>query len=129
MQQDPVLLNRAKAMRRTPSPVEQKLWLELRAGRLNGFKFSRQVVIGPYIADVVCRSQKLVIELDGDTHAGNEARDAERTAWLVSKGYRVIRFANRDVQGNLAGVLAAINAVLQDDPSPKPSPQRGEGFE
>lgn len=122
MQQDPVLLNRAKAMRHTPSPIEQKLWFELRAGRLDGVKFTRQVVISPYIADFVCRSQKLVIELDGDTHAGNEAFDANRTAWLESKGYRVIRFANRDVLGNLDGVLTTIRALLGAPPLPSPLP-------
>ena len=121
MQLDPVLLDRARAMRKTPSPIEQKLWFGLRAKRLNGIKFSRQVVIGAYIVDFVCRSRKLVLELDGDTHAGNEAYDAQRTMWLEAKGYRVIRFTNQEVAANLEGVLVAIG-IACGAPSPNPLP-------
>lgn len=121
MQQDPVLLDRAKAMRRAPSPMEQRLWFELRAQRL-GAKFGRQVVIGPYIVDFASRSRKLVIELDGDSHAGNEAGDADRTSRLEARGYRVIRFNNRDVMGNLEGVLAKISESLSAAPLPNPLP-------
>lgn len=109
-------------MRKAPSPIELKLWFELRAKRFNGAKFSRQVVIGPYIADFAARSRHLVIELDGDTHAGNEAYDTTRTAWLESKGYRVIRFANAEVIGNLEGVLHAIGVALDATPLPNPLP-------
>ncbi len=81
------------------------------------------MVIGSYIADFVCRSRKLVIELDGDTHAGNEAHDAQRTMWLEAKGYRVIRFTNQEVAGNLEGVLVAIRIACG---SPSPNQCRGD---
>ncbi|MBA3878677.1 MAG: hypothetical protein C0500_03060 [Sphingobium sp.] len=122
MQQDPTLLDRAKAMRKSPSPIEQRLWYELRAKRFGRIKFNRQVIIGPYIADFVCRSRKLVIELDGDTHAGNEVYDAQRTIWLEAKGYRVIRFTNQEVAFNLEGVLAAIG-IACGAPLPNPLPE------
>ena len=111
-------------MRRQPSPFEQKLWLALRAKRLSGAKFRRQQVIGPYIADFACRiPTMLVIEVDGDTHAGQEAYDRERTAELERRGYRVLRFANRDVGDNLEGVLMTIADALRLPLSPALSPE------
>ncbi len=85
-------------------------------------KFSRQVVIGAYIADFVARSHKLVIEVDGQPHGGEEARDARRTAWLEQQGYRVIRFTNLDVERNVEGVLETILDALGTAPLPSPLP-------
>ena len=90
-----------------PQP-ERELWIALRAKRFAGVKFSRQVVIGPYIVDFVARSSHLIIEVDGDSHAGDGAHDARRSAWLEQQGYRVIRFNNSDVIGNLESVLGMI---------------------
>jgi very-short-patch-repair endonuclease len=107
------LLNRAKKMRREATPPERKLWAHLKADQLHGARFRRQVVIGPYIADFACRTPvMLVVELDGDTHAAQEEYDAARTRFLESRGYRVLRFTNRDVFENLEGVLTAIAAAL-----------------
>jgi very-short-patch-repair endonuclease len=117
---DEVLLKRAKAMRSELTQPERELWTALRAKRFENVKFSRQVVIGPYIVDFVARLRKLVIELDGDTHAGNERRDARRTAWLEQQGYRVIRFNNSDVMSNVEGVLQAIGDALGTAPLPNP---------
>ena len=106
------LIGRAKQMRREATPPERKLWVHLRADQLQGAKFRRQVVIGPYIADFACRAPvMLVVELDGDTHGMQEAYDAERTRFLESKGYRVLRFSNRDVMQDIEGVLATIAAA------------------
>ena len=114
---------------------EQRLWRMLRGGRL-GVKFQRQVVLAPYIVDFASRSRRLVIELDGDTHGGRESYDAARTRALEVRGYRVIRFANAEVMGNLDGVCQAIlvalggagdsplSLSLRDFPSP---PEGGEG--
>lgn len=121
-QTDKMLLARAKAMRSEQTQPERELWIALRAKRFAEVKFSRQVVIGPFIADFAARSRKLVIELDGDTHAGNEDRDARRTAWLERQGYRVIRFNNSDVMGNLEAVLDMIKAALATAPLPNPLP-------
>ena len=110
---DPRLTAYAKSMRREPTPQESRLWLQLRAKRLAGTKFRHQKVIGPYIADFACRDPMLVIELDGDTHGASQHYDAVRTAYLETRGYRVIRFANSDVMENLTGVLEAILEALR----------------
>jgi very-short-patch-repair endonuclease len=100
-----------------------KLWLELRARRFDGAKFRRQVVVGRYIVDFACRTPiMLVVEVDGDTHAGREKQDATRTAFLESRGYRVLRFTNTEVMSNLDGVLLTITEMLQPPPLPNPLP-------
>lgn len=110
---DPRLIERAKKMRREATPPERALWRYLKSDQLGGAKFRRQVVVGPYIADFACRTPMLlVVELDGDTHGAQEDYDAERTQFLESKGYRVLRFSNRDVVQNIEGVLETITANL-----------------
>ena len=104
------------------------MWGVLRAKQFEGVKFSRQVVIAPYIADFVARSRDLIVEIDGDTHALAEAKDARRTAWLERQGYRVIRFTNVEVRENIEGVAHAIGVALAGLPLSQPSPRRGEGF-
>ncbi len=123
---DETLLKRAKAMRSEMTQPERELWIALRAKRHDGVKFSRQVVIGQFIADFVARSRKLVIELDGDTHTDHQ-RDASRTSLLERQGYRVLRFGNPDVMQNLEGVLIAIDAALATAPLPTLSPE-GRGL-
>ncbi|WP_375403577.1 endonuclease domain-containing protein [uncultured Sphingomonas sp.] len=123
------LLDFAKALRKQMTPAEARLWYHLRAKRLNGIKVVRQSVRRPYIADFVARSHKLIIEIDGDTHARSESYDVRRTVRLERDGYRVMRFTNADVMGNEDGVLTSIIAALSSSPSPRPSPQRGEGEE
>jgi very-short-patch-repair endonuclease len=126
---DQQLLTRAKQLRTNQTPLEQKLWYALRAKRFAGVKFRRQVVIGRYIADFACRSPRmLVIEVDGDTHAARGSYDAQRTAFLESRGYHVLRFANREVGTNLTSVLMTIAETLRLPLSPTLSPEgeRGE---
>lgn len=125
---DEVLLARAKQMRSNPTPTEIAMWSMLRAKRFETVKFARQVVIPPYIADFAARTRKLIVEIDGDTHALSEAKDARRTAWLERQGYRVIRFTNYEVGSNLEGVAHAIGVALAAQPLSQPSPQGGEGF-
>lgn len=112
----------AKSMRKEQSEPELRLWLALRAQRFEAVKFRRQKVVGPYIVDFAARAPMLVIELDGDTHAGQDRYDAQRSAYLEAQGYRVIRFNNSDVMGNLEGVLAAIATALHA-PLPTLAPQ------
>ncbi len=129
-------LGKAKQMRSSPTDAEHRMWELLRARRLRGWKFRRQVPVGPYIADFVCHSAKLIIEADGGQHG--EARDAERDSWLSSCGFRTIRFWNNDIFSNEEGVLTMIIAALEasaaassrDDrsPLPNPSPSWGEGL-
>ncbi len=108
---DDLLLDRAKRMRREPTPAEAKLWRHLRDRQMGNTKFTRQFVIGPYIADYCARDAKLVIEVDGDTHS-DQARDASRTDWLQRQGYRVIRFSNADIMSEMDGVWHVISAAL-----------------
>jgi very-short-patch-repair endonuclease len=122
-----IQLGRAKSMRSEQTGPEQHLWYHLRAKRLNGIKFSRQVLVGPYTVDFAARMHGLAIELDGDSHGLQSEYDKQRTKFLESEGFRVIRFSNNDVMGNMEGVLQMIVAAMADSPSPRPSPQRGEG--
>ena len=110
---NPRVLGHAREMRRAPAPAELKLWWELRDRRLNGFKFRRQQVVGPFVADFYCAQCKLIVELDGDAHAGREVDDARRTAWLEANGHEVIRFFNDDVHRNKTAVLEAILAACE----------------
>jgi very-short-patch-repair endonuclease len=112
---------RAKQLRRTLTEPERRLWYRIRANRL-GVKFQKQVVIPPYIADFAARSERLVIELDGDTHAGREAYDGARTEALAAQGFRVLRFGNSEIMTNLDGVLRAILIELGKDSDAPLSP-------
>lgn len=93
------LTKRARALRRDITGVERKLWSRLRNRQLENTKFVRQISIGPYIADFVARSLRLVIELDGGQHSAS--KHAERTKVIEAHGYRVIRFWNNDVTDNI----------------------------
>ena len=103
----PPILARARELRQPQTPAESKLWARLRNSQL-GFKFRRQHPIDRFIADFYCAACRLVVEVDGDSHARQVEYDAARTEWLSERGYRVIRFANRDVYQNLDAVLEAI---------------------
>ena len=81
----------ARRLRREETDAERKLWSELRNRRLGGYKFTRQVPLGPYIVDFLCRPRRLVIELDGDQHAWSDTDDI-RTGFLNRNGYSVLRF-------------------------------------
>ena len=112
---------RARELRREMTEPERRLWQIVRAGRL-GFKFQRQVVLAPYIADFAARSERLVIEIDGETHGSDIAYDARRTADLEARGYRVLRFTNAEVMSNPEGVTRTILMALGRDPERAPPP-------
>jgi very-short-patch-repair endonuclease len=102
---------RVRQLRTNATDAETKLWFAVRDRRLAGFKFVRQKSIGPYIVDLICRDHKVVVEVDGGQHAESES-DRIRDAFLVSEGYRVLRFWNSDVLHNLDGVLETILTSL-----------------
>ena len=105
--------------------AERALWRVLRDKQLEGRKFRRQYPIAGYVADFACIEAGLVIELDGGQHAEQAAYDARRTEDLRMAGYRVIRFWNNEVLGNMDGVLEALRlALLQPHPNP---PLQGRG--
>jgi very-short-patch-repair endonuclease len=117
----------ARQLRKHSTRAERKLWRYLRSRSLAGFKFVRQEPIGPYVVDFVCREQRLVIEVDGGQHADNR-RDAVRDQWLVGHRYRVLRFWNNEVLGNIEGVWDTIFAAAfaAAPPHPDPLPASGE---
>ena len=128
-------VSRARSLRVNITNAERKLWYALRDRRFAGYKFRRQVPVGPYIADFICYSARLVIEVDGGQHAGS-VRDARRDRWFAQNGFRVPRFWNNEVLQNLEGVWTVVfEAVQQSTPHPAratrghPSPARGEGTE
>ena len=105
-------------MRREPTRAEQKLWQHLRTVHP---RFTRQLVIGHYIADFACRSLRLIIELDGGQHP-TLTTYAERTRYLETQGWTVLRFWNNDVLANTQGVTSAIlEAVERASTHPNPS--------
>jgi very-short-patch-repair endonuclease len=117
--------NLSRHLRRRTTIAERALWNRLRSRALFGMKFVRQEPIGPYIVDLVCREQRLVIEVDGGQHVGS-SRDAIRDRWLRNHGYRVLRFWNNDVIANADGVLEAIADTLQQQRLPRLIPEAGE---
>jgi very-short-patch-repair endonuclease len=125
-------LIKAKRLRREMTDAERKLWSVLRGANLEEAKFRRQQPIGPFIADFVCQDRRLIVEADGGQHSESKS-DERRTAFLESKGYRVLRFWNNDILSNLDGVAQMIATALSTPhPAPAapelPSPSRGEGF-
>ena len=103
----------AKQLRKEMTKEERRLWYDF----LRGYpvRFSRQKVLGKYIADFYSAKARLVIELDGSQHfeESNLAKDAERTTFLETYGLRVIRIPNNEVNKNFQGVCEYIDAVVK----------------
>jgi very-short-patch-repair endonuclease len=108
------LLARARALRQFATPSERMLWAKLRELRKQGHHFCRQLRVGHVIADFACRRAKLIVELDGNHHGEQQTiRDDEaRTAFLATRGYRVLRFWNQEVFEDRDGVVEAILRAL-----------------
>jgi very-short-patch-repair endonuclease len=110
----PVTYQHAHDLRYNSTEAEANLWTYLRSHRLRNVHFRRQHPIGKYIVDFCAPRQKLIIELDGSQHLDQEDQDMERTSFLASKGYRVIRFWNHEVSNHLDGVIMVIEQALVD---------------
>lgn len=122
----------ARSLRKKPTEAENKFWQVLR-NNSTGFKFRRQFAIdSKYIADFVCLEKRLIIEIDGGQHNENQ-KDIERTLYLESENFRVIRFWNNEVLQNLEGCYEMLMAELNSNYTPPPNPehicsaQQGEG--
>lgn len=115
---------RARRLRRAMADAERKLWWHLRELPVGGTHFGRQATIGPYFADFACHHCKLVIVIDGGQHAvaGHATADAERTRFLESRGYRVLRFWNNDVLQNTEGVMTTIHDAMTFENRVAPHP-------
>jgi len=119
----------ARTLRRDATDAERKLWFHLRNRQADRTKFRRQVPIGRYVVDFCCLHAKLIVELDGSQHADNVS-DEERTRYLATHGFRVLRFWNNDVNDNLEGVIETIiaEAVARRQPLTYPLPKGEEEF-
>jgi very-short-patch-repair endonuclease len=104
----------ARRLRANTTGAEDVLWRHLRRSPVLGTHFRRQVPIGRFVADFACQAAHLVIEIDGSQHAEGPVAEAdkERTRWLESEGYRVLRFWNNDITRNVDGVLEAIHHAM-----------------
>jgi very-short-patch-repair endonuclease len=107
----PRMRQRACALRIRLTDAERKLWYALRDRRFAGFKFRRQVPLGPFIADFVCFEERLVIEVDGGQHA-DSLQDRRRDRWFAANRFRVLRFWNNEVLSNLEGVMTVLAQTL-----------------
>ena len=116
--------NRAKELRNQATPPEKRLWLQLKNRQLAGYKFSRQMPVGPYFCDFLCRTLNLIVEIDGQGHGQTQAYDTARTAFLNREGYAVIRFTNDQIMNQLEGVLTEIELAVAGRPTPGPSRKR-----
>lgn len=104
-----LLIEYARHNRQRPTEAESVMWQYLRGKQL-GKQFRRQHIIGPFIADFACLNPKIVVELDGGYHSIPEQQvsDEERTEWLENKGFKVIRFTNDEVLGDIQNTLKKI---------------------
>jgi very-short-patch-repair endonuclease len=116
----------ARQMRANQTSAEMLLWSKLRRKSIGNARFRRQHPLYGFITDFCCVEHRLVIELDGDSHAEQSQYDAWRMDKLVQRGFRVICLFNDEVQNNLEGVIEAIWQAVQTPP-PLPSPVSNNG--
>ena len=117
------LVARARGLRVLSTAAERDLWHHLRNRQIAGHKFRRQHPLAGYVLDFACESLRLGIELDGGDHTTTEAQkyDARRTEILRRQGWKILRFWNHDVAGNIEGVLAVIaQAAGECEDAPHP---------
>ncbi len=119
---------RARQLRNNQTDAERKLWRSLRLLKSRGYHFRRQAPIDHFIADFVCFSERLIVEIDGGHHnfPDQQRSDQHREKYLREQGFEVLRFWNNDVLRNTEGVVEAILMELSSrTPTPNPSPQGG----
>lgn len=112
-----------RKLRQQATHAEKIFWRAVAQRQLGGLKFRRQHGIGGFIVDFYCVQKKLIIEIDGDSHFqdGAQARDMERTNYLESLGYNVIRYTNLDVVNNLDGIMQDLLEKISSAPSSSPA--------
>ncbi len=120
LRSNPKTMRQAIELRKELTPAERKLWAHLRNDQL-GINFRRQHAVGNYIPDFCSPKAKLIIELDGSQHLEQAEYDSERTKFLESQGYKVIRFWNNQVMNDIEGVIKAIMYALESKECIPPS--------
>lgn len=118
---------RARELRNQATPAERALWRAMSGRQIAGAKFSRQMPVGPYFADFLCREARLVVELDGYSHDVRIEHDMRRDRFFAEHGYRVLRFANAEALTNLDGVVQTIALALVETGPPPAPPASGRG--
>lgn len=103
----------ARAFRQGNVLVEDRLWAMVRGRKIDGFKFRRQVPIDRYFADFLCLEAKLIVEVDGPSHAHQVEHDQRRTEVLERLGYTIIRFSNGDVLSDSSSVRIRLQQALE----------------
>ncbi|MGG5839720.1 endonuclease domain-containing protein [Huaxiibacter chinensis] len=101
-------MDNVKQLRNAMTPEELRLWYQLRGRRFFGYKFRRQMPIGPYVVDFACIKAKLIVELDGGQHQDREAYDLRRSEFLNANGWEVVRFWNNEFRENEEAVLMVL---------------------
>ena len=119
--------SRAKELRNNATTAERALWTYLSQRQRCGYQFSRQMPVGPYFADFLCREAGLIVEVDGFSHEARQDYDAGRDTFLKQQGFSIVRFTNDDVRDNLEGVVAAIDIALGETNPPPAPPASGRG--
>ena len=97
--------------------AEQVLWQALRGRQLGGLRFRSQHPVGPFVLDFYCAAAKLIIEVDGSVHEQQREQDQARNEHLQQYGYRILRFTNEQVLGDLDTVMDQIIQATQDIPA------------
>jgi very-short-patch-repair endonuclease len=107
----PGIFEKAKGLRKSTTEAEENLWKYLINKKLHGLKFRRQHSLDIFIADFYCHQKKLIIELDGGIHDTPEQRvyDEGRSFELEEKGFKILRFRNKEVINDLEKVLDTIS--------------------
>jgi len=125
---------KARILRKNQTDAEAALWRKLRGRGLENYKFRRQVPVGPYVADFLCKEAMLIVEIDGSQHLAQIEYDQYRDAFLRASGYEVVRFWNNEVLMNVNGVLESLTLTLsqrarelRERRSLTPSPENGRG--
>ncbi len=106
------LKQRSRQLRNNSTLSEILMWNQLKGKKVRGCQFMRQKPIGQYIVDFYCSKLRLVIEIDGESHAGRERYDAERSEYLESLGLTVLRFADGDVKRNMEGIVRVLHDYI-----------------
>ena len=111
---------RAKELCNAATPAERLLWTYLSSSKTSA-KFSRQMQVEGFFADFLCRSHRLIVEIDGFSHDVQPGRDVWRDRLLREANYRVLHFTNEEVMKNADGVARAISLAIVANPTPNPS--------
>ncbi len=123
---NPRLKQLARDLRNNSTPGEIILWNEIKGRKLRGYQFMRQKPIGKYIVDFFCSKLKLVIEIDGESHAGKEAYDRKRQRELEGLGLTFLRFEELEVRYNLDRVIEKIDKRMQEIEAAAGNPPGGK---